>query len=275
MHRKPVHRVLGTALVTGASRGIGLALARRLAQGGWDLVLVARSETDLSRLASKLSQDYGVGAIAIVADLASPPGARQVWDQVKRRDISIDLLINNAGVGCYGEVWTCEEEALRTMIALNITAMTDLVRRFVPQMIERRQGMIVNIASTAALWPGPMMASYAASKAYVLHLTESLDCELKDTGVRAMALCPGPTRTSFLETPGMRSTGEGSSRRVATADEFAAFAVSRLSSRHTIAVHGVVNRIAARCMTLIPRSWQGRLVRWSRRSVARSGTVPR
>lgn len=257
-----------TALVTGASRGIGLALARRLATDRWNLVLVARSELELTQIADSLSRDHGIHAIAIVADVASPQSANAVYRQVTDSGIAIDLLVNSAGIGCYGETWLCEADSLRSMVALNVGALTDLVHLFLPDMIERRRGMIANIASTAAFRPSPMMAAYGASKAYVLHFTESLACELEGTGVKALAICPGQTKTTFRQTPGMRTAPRGDAKHAATAEAFADFAVESLTCSRTVVIQGSMNRVSAFCMSLMPRAWQGRLVRWYRRRAA-------
>src|SRR6201986_3308991 len=184
-----------TALITGASGGIGLELARLFAADGHDLVLVARSAGKLSSLAEELAGRHNVGVRVIPADLAGAEAPGDIFDELRRDGVSVDALVNNAGVGSYG---LFAETDLRTeldLLQINVVALTHLTKLFLPAMIARRRGYVMNVASTAAFQPGPLMAVYYASKAYVLSLSEALAAELKRTGVRVTALCPGPTNT--------------------------------------------------------------------------------
>src|SRR6185436_6905763 len=183
------------ALVTGASSGIGADLARELAQGGHDLVLVARGEDKLKALAAELEKAHSIRARVISADLAQPDAAVQLVKQLG--GTPIDVLINNAGYALYGRFAETDAADELRMIQVNIVALTQLAKLLLPGMLARKKGRILNVASTAAFQPGPLMAVYYATKAYVLSFSEALANELQGTGVGVTALCPGPTRTGF------------------------------------------------------------------------------
>jgi len=187
-----------TALVTGASSGIGLEMARLLAGQNCNLVLVSRRGDELERVAAELSTRHGVRADAIAADLGDAGAARRVFDQVRARGIRVDWLINNAGVGIYGDHTALDTATLENMLRLNVLALAELCSLFGADMRERRSGRILNIASTAAYQPSPYFAAYGASKSFVLNFSEALSKELEDYGVSVSCLSPGPTDTSFF-----------------------------------------------------------------------------
>jgi len=191
-----------TALITGASGGIGEELARAFAAGGHDVLLVARGEERLAALATQLSAAHGVEARSLALDLtrASAPDALLAW--TRKLGTPVDILVNNAGFGLQGPFVSLDAKRQMDMVALNIAALTHLTRLFLPPMMERRWGRILNVASTAAFVPGPFMAVYYASKAYVLSFSEGLAGELAGSGVSVTALCPGATRTSFANVAG-------------------------------------------------------------------------
>lgn len=191
-----------TALITGASSGIGRELASVIAQDRLDLVLVARRRERLEELALELAAEYGVHVEVVAHDLAQPGSAERVFEAARARCGSVDVLVNNAGVGVHGLFANTPLSREVEMIRVNVLALTELTKHCVPGMIERRRGRIVNVASTAAFQPGPLMAVYYATKAYVLSFTEALAEELAGTGVTATALCPGPTTTEFQERAG-------------------------------------------------------------------------
>jgi uncharacterized protein len=191
-----------TALITGASFGIGMELARIFAREDYNLVLVARSADKLRQLASELEKSHGTRSLILAVDLADPGAAAYVLDQTTRADIQVDVLVNNAGFGQYGLFAENDLEECLRQIQLNVTTLTHLTRLYLPAMIERakterKDGRILNVASTAAFMPGPLMAVYFATKAYVLHLSEALANELQETGVTVTCLCPGATATEF------------------------------------------------------------------------------
>jgi short-subunit dehydrogenase len=187
-----------TALVTGASKGIGRALAHELASRGADIILVARSQAALSRLADDLRARHGVTVTAIAADLATPAGTSDLLRKLADHELPTDLLINNAGIGAVGPFLDSSLDQHHRSIGLNITGLTTLTYEMGRSMVARGAGGIINVASTAAFQPMPYQASYAATKAFVLSLTEALAEELRDTGVHVMAAHPGGTDTSFF-----------------------------------------------------------------------------
>jgi short-subunit dehydrogenase len=187
-----------TALITGASSGIGAALARCFAREGHRPVLVARSADKLQELAHALHAEFGVSAVVLAADLARPGAATALATSLRRRRIAIDVLVNNAGILEQGQFVRIPARRHQALIDLNISALTAMLAQFLPTMIKRGDGRILNVASIAAFEPVPTLATYAATKAYVLSLSESLSEELRGTGVTVTALCPGITATDML-----------------------------------------------------------------------------
>ena len=192
-----------TALVTGASRGIGRELARLLAADGYDLALVARSEEELERTRRDLAEGYGGSARTFARDLSKPGAAEDLWREIDGAGIAVDILVNNAGSGDYGALARQDLGRVSATVVLNALALTILTRLALPGMLERRFGRILNVASVVAYQPGgPHMATYYASKAYVLSFSKGLSRELSGTGVTVTALCPSTTATSFDERSG-------------------------------------------------------------------------
>ena len=195
-----------TALITGASAGIGAAFAQELAARQTNLVLVARSEAKLQQLAQQLQEQYKIQVDVIVQDLTEPKAAKTVFDIVSEKKLTIDLLINNAGFGEYGDFAELNGERQVKMIQLNILALVDLSHQFLPQMRQRRSGNIINMCSVAAFQPMPYFSVYAASKAFVLSFSEALWAENRSYGVHVLAVCPGPTETNFFQEAGFPAT---------------------------------------------------------------------
>ena len=189
---------LGTALVTGASSGIGEALAHRFAAAGFDLVVVARSQLKLEVLAKQLAAQHGVAVRVVLSDLAQPGAVNTIHHQLSRQKCAVTALVNCAGVLEQGLFTSIGAPSHQQIIDLNISGLTAMLSAFVPDMVKRGSGRVLNVASIAAFQPVPTLASYAASKAYVLSLSESLAEELRDTGVTITALCPGITATNML-----------------------------------------------------------------------------
>ncbi|HEX8292580.1 MAG TPA: SDR family oxidoreductase, partial [Pyrinomonadaceae bacterium] len=192
-----------TALVTGASGGIGEELARLFAADGHGLVLVARSRDKLARLAEELHEKHGVGARVLAADLARAGAPQEIFDELRGAGVAVDALVNNAGFGSYGLFAETDLRSELDLLQVNVVALTHLTKLFLPGMLARGRGYVMNVASTAAFQPGPLMAVYYASKAYVLSFSEALANECGGTGVRVSALCPGPTETGFVAAAGM------------------------------------------------------------------------
>lgn len=248
------------ALVTGASGGIGLEIARELGARGHDLVLVARSEAKLRELGSELATRHGLRVEVIAADLATAGGADAVAAELERRGLQVDVLVNNAGFGLFGRHVETALADEQQMIDVNITALTRLTKRLLPAMVARGHGRVLNLASTAAFQPGPYMAVYYATKAYVLSYSEALAEELGGSGVTVTALCPGPTRSGFQDKAAMHDSALVKGKRLPTAAEVARYGVQAMLNGRRVAVHGLMNRLMAQSIRFTPRRLVTRLV---------------
>jgi short-subunit dehydrogenase len=236
------------ALITGASAGLGVEFARQLSAKGYRLVLAARRKDRLETLAKELGK-----ARAVAIDLSKAGAVAKLIADVHAHGEQIDLLVNNAGFGLIGKFAKLDAARLREMIDLNVGTLTDLCRAVAPAMIDRKSGAILNVASTAAFQPGPKMAVYFATKAFVLSLSEALHEELKPHGVRVSCLCPGPTRTEFGEVAGFG--GNGLFDRVAMeADKVVKAGLDGLGRNRAVVVPGIVNKIGATSTRFAPRS---------------------
>ena len=235
-------------LITGASAGLGVEFARQLSAKGHRLVLVARRKDRLDALAKELGN-----ARAVKADLGKPGAAAKLLADLDAAGEQIDLLVNNAGFGLKGRFAKLDGARQREMIDLNIGALTDLCRLVAPRMIARKSGAILNVASTAAFQPGPGMAVYFASKAYVLSFTEALHEELKPHGIKVSALCPGPTATEFGAVAGFGEKS-GFERLAMDAATVVRTGLRGLEKNHAVVVTGAVNKIAAASTRFVPRA---------------------
>ena len=249
-----------TALVTGASGGIGEELARLFAADGHDLVLVARSRDKLARLAEELEGKHGVGARVVASDLARPEAPRELFDELQGAGVAVDALVNNAGFGSYGLFAETDLQSELELLQVNVVALTHLTKLFMPGMIARRRGYLMNVASTAAFQPGPLMAVYYASKAYVLSLSEALANECEGTGVVVSALCPGPTETGFVAAAGMGDS-KLFDRAVMDARTVAAEGYRGLLAGKTLVIPGFRNNLLARTVGFFPRNLVTKVVR--------------
>jgi uncharacterized protein len=242
-----------TALVTGASGGIGEALARELAAGGHDLVLVARSVDRLDALASELRTKHGVETVTIGADLAVPGAGHALAHELAARNIIVDVLINNAGFADYGEFWKAPADKLDQMMVLNMTTLAELMRDLLPSMVERKRGRVMNVASIAAFMPGPLMATYYATKAFVLSLSEATHEELKGTGVTVTALCPGPTESGFATAAAVGESKLFKDRKLMDTTTVASLGVKAMMAGKPVLVTGTKNKFQAITPKLTPR----------------------
>jgi short-subunit dehydrogenase len=233
------------ALVTGASGGIGADLARELARHGHDLVLAARSVAPMEALAAEL-RVLGGAATVIAADLAKPGAAAALADDIASRGLTVEILVNNAGLGASGRFDRCDPARIGDILQVNIVALTELTRLLLPGMIERGHGRVMLVASVAGFQPGPRMAAYFASKAYVLSLGEALAYELRATGVSVTTLCPGATATNFFTVAGADNTAMARRvRRMMRAEEVARLGYRGLAAGRRVVITGMMNRVLA------------------------------
>lgn len=237
-----------TALITGASSGIGEAFARKLAAQGYDLLLVARSRDKLEALGAELNEQHGVAAFAISADLSEEQAPARVVEEVERLGRQVDLLVNNAGFGLSGEFLSHPPERYQQQIALNVGALTELTHLCLPGMVTRGQGSIINVASLLSFFPFPYSSVYSATKAYVLSFSESLWEEYRGRGVRVLAVCPGPTETNFFQTA--RDIETGNKR---TPEQVVDTALRALERGRSFVIDGSQNYMMALLGRLLPR----------------------
>jgi uncharacterized protein len=254
-----------TALVTGASRGIGEAFARQLAVLGKDLVLVARDESKLQEIAAALSATHGVQVHVIASDLSQPGAAGRLWAETERLGVQVDLLVNNAGVGRRGEFATLDSDFQAAMVHLNVSAPVELTRLYLPGMRTRGHGGIINVASNAAFQPVPYMAVYSASKAFLLHFSEALAEEVGADGVRVMALCPGATDTAFWNVAGIWEDRRG---WMTSPEKVVSSGLRAFARRRAFFVPGLVYSLLAFAASRLGPRWlvrriAGRLLRFA------------
>ena len=250
-----------TALITGASNGIGLELARIHASRGKDLVLVARSADKLNRLKTELESKYQVEVLTISKDLSLKEAPQQIFDELQQQDIQVEYLINNAGFGDYGFFHESSWEKEEQMIDLNMKSLTHLTRLFLPEMVKRRSGRIMNVASTAAFQPGPLMAIYYATKHYVLAFSEAIANEVKDYSVTVTALCPGPTESGFQKVAAMEDSKLVNGVKMPTSAEVAEYGYQSMLKGKVVAIHGRANSLMAKSVGFLPRNLVTNMVR--------------
>lgn len=246
-----------TALITGASGGIGLALAHEMAKQGVHLVLVSRSEAKLQELAQKLSQEYSIQTRVIAADLSKPGEAARVFAETETQKIEIDLLINNAGTGLIGPAIERNPAEALEMLELNVKALTELSLLFAKKMAAKKSGAILNVASMVALMPVPFFAAYSASKSFVHTFSLALRRELKPFGVRVSCLLPGYVKTNFDQAAGVSNPEyEKMSASMGATPEFVAKKAIRLiQSGKAQKIPGFLNRLGAFFLHWIPKNW--------------------
>ena len=246
-----------TALVTGASRGIGRELARQLAADGCDLVLVGRDDHALDQLARELNAEHGVTVRTETIDLSAPAAAQQLWWRIERSSIAVDILVNNAGAGFYGNVQDHDPAALEQMLQLNVVALASLTRLALPAMVSRRRGHILNVGSLVGYQPGgPRMAAYYGSKAFVESFSRGLATELEGSGVTVTTLSPGPTASSFEELSGAGRSNIYRYLPKADAVSVARAGIEGMKSGAVSVIPGLLTKVLALAGRLSPR-WIG------------------
>jgi short-subunit dehydrogenase len=247
------------ALITGASSGIGLDIARVVAANGQDVVLVARSADKLERLQREV-EAAGTRAYVVPADLSAAGAALAVVRRVSELGLDIDVLVNNAGVGQYGPFLDTSLDAELDIIRLNAMALTELTKRLLPSMVARRKGRILNVASTAAFFPGPLMAVYYATKAYALSLSEALAEELEGTGVTVTVLCPGPTETAFQARAGMEASKLVAGKKLRSSLDVARSGYEGMMRGDRVVIPGLSNKLGALLPRIMTRRGAAKLV---------------
>ncbi len=250
-----------TVLVTGASGGIGVDLAECFARDGYDLIVTARSEDALNAVATRLANGFGVKATAVANDLAAIGGGKNLAEKIKSRGLMVDVLVNNAGFGHAGALTAAPVETTLGMIDLNVRALVELTHIYWDEMLRRGRGGVLNVASTAAFQPGPLMAVYYASKAFVLSFSEALWEEARGTGVHVSCLCPGPTASGFRERAGTGKTNLANASAVMPSMPVAEEGYRAWRGNKRVVITGLQNRIGASAARILPRSMILRLVR--------------
>lgn len=245
-----------TVLITGASSGFGYEFSKIFAQNGYDLILVARSEDKLKALADELTKAHGISVIVKPKDLFIASAPQELYDELKNDNIQVDILINNAGFGNYGKFAENDLQDELNLVQLNVATVTHMTRLFVADMVTRRSGKILNVASLAAFSPGPYLATYCASKAYVLFLTEAVAEEVSSFGVQVMALCPGVSATGFQATAKNEHSLIGGNVKALTmpAEEIVAIAYADFMADKVVCIPGTSNRVGNLLMRFIPRA---------------------
>ena len=243
-----------TVLISGATSGIGLELAKIFASKSHDLILVARNEAMLKKLSEQIKQENSVEVSYLVMDLSKTNSAQEIFDSTENKGIKVDILVNNAGAGLNGKFTDNNFQEELDIIQLNIVSLAALCHLFGAAMAKRGSGRILNVASTAAFQPGPLMSNYYASKAYVLMLSEGLRHELKASGVKITTLCPGPTKTAFFDRAGMVSTSLANAPHMLTARQVAYIGYKAAMQGKGVVVAGITNKILAFSTRFAPRT---------------------
>lgn len=256
-----------TALITGASRGLGAEFARLFASKKTNLILVARSEKELNVLKNELESEYEISVSTIVKDLTKPENVQAVYDEIKALGIEVDYLVNNAGFGDFADFSDTEWEIHEQMINLNISALSHFCHLFVQDWIPRKSGKILNIASTSAFQPGPGMSVYFASKAYVVSFSQAIDYEFRKYGITVTALCPGPVKTNFGIAARMKHpNGILKDMKTPSPKEVVEFGYNAMMKGKSLVIHGMLNKLVANSVRFMPRKWlvnlSAKLISW-------------
>lgn len=245
---------MSTALITGASGGIGKAFAEELATHNINLVLVARSEAKLNELAKTLQEKHNIQVDTIVKDLTEPGASSAVFDATKAKGLTIDMLINNAGFGDYGDFAERDGERQIQIVQLNVLALVDLTYKFLREMRSRRSGSIINVSSLSAFQPIPYISVYAASKAFILSFSQSLWAENRPYGIRVLVTCPGPVETNFFTEAKFPAALAGKANKISTSTEVVRQTLKALErGDHTVVIGGFTTHFISRLSRFVPR----------------------
>jgi len=249
-----------TALITGASGGIGYEFAKLFAQDEYNLVLIARSQEKLAHVAEDLQNKFGILVKVILKDLAVPTAPEEIFTELQNEGITIHVLVNNAGFATYGFFADTDLNAELQMMQVNMVVLTHLTKLFLREMVKQQEGKILNVASTAAFQPGPLMAVYYATKSYVLSFSEAIANELEGTGVTVTALCPGPTATEFQKRADMEQSRLVSGK-IMDVETVARIGYSGLMNNQTVVIPGFKNQLLAQSVRFLPRNFVTQIVR--------------
>jgi short-subunit dehydrogenase len=252
---------MATALITGASTGIGRELAGQFASDGHDVILTARSRERLGELANRLRRDHGIRSHVFVMDLADPGAAAALIAEIAKAQLAVDFLVNNAGFGDLSRFAESDPSIVAAMLQLNVVTLTELCRCYLPPMLARGAGRILNVASMAGFQPGPNLAVYYATKAYVLSFSEALHEETRGTGVTVTVLCPGPTDTEFQKRARLADKRLFTLMQVQAASYVARVGYRAMLRGQAIAIPGAVNNLTIQLNRFMPRSWVRRVVK--------------
>jgi short-subunit dehydrogenase len=250
-------------LITGATSGIGYELAKIFSKKGYNLLLIARDKKTLEKTAHEISSQYGNKIFYIASDLSKPNSPEMIYQEVKSKGITVDILVNNAGFGIYGDFATVDLERHMDLIQVNVLALISLTRLFLPEMLKKKQGKILNTASTAAFQPGPHMAIYYASKAFVLSFSEALASELEGSGVSVTALCPGPTKTGFEKGSQINKSKLFTLVRPMNAEIVAQIGYNALMKGRPVVIAGWKNALLAYSGRFLPQSLVTRISKYT------------
>jgi uncharacterized protein len=242
-----------TALITGASGGIGYELARIFARDGYNLILVARNEQKLAQIADDFQQKHGIFVKIIVKDLSLATSPEEIYLELQKASIPVDVLVNNAGFATYGLFNEIDLTDELQMLQVNVVCLTHLSKLFLKEMVKQGSGKILNVASTAAFQPGPLMTVYYATKAYVLSFSEALSNELEGTGVTVTALCPGPTTSGFQQRAAMEDSNMVNGQKIMDAQTVAEVGYRGFMANKTVVIPGMKNKILAATVKFVPR----------------------
>jgi short-subunit dehydrogenase len=243
-----------TALITGASAGIGVDLATCFARGGYDLILAARTESALREVGQRLEEAHGVKATPVAIDLGQIRGGAKLADAIAKQGLAVDVLVNNAGYGHAGPFSESDRDVELGMVDLNVRALVELTHIYWPSMLKNERGGVLNVASTAAFQPGPLMATYYASKAFVLSFTEALWEEARGTGVLVSCLCPGPTASKFRERAGTDKKKLSQATSIMTSASVAELGYRAWKANRRVEITGFRNRVVAAAVPFLPRT---------------------